>query len=175
MPRSSLCGFTECSACQKNKSLGGLFSSNCIHWGGDGHSKRFLTFSLYHTVQQLPHQVIALYYKWNKNFMQPYLRLGFFPSSSSLGSVVFSAPFSFCSFLLMSSLIFSLLSESYSSSASVSSSTSPSASSSVWKNTLTFTIREKQLRSKRDGIYHLNSMSDVPQLYLLMPSSPFSF
>lgn len=28
MPRSSLCGFTECSACQKNKSLGGLFSSN---------------------------------------------------------------------------------------------------------------------------------------------------
>lgn len=60
-----------------------------------------------------------------------YLRLTFFSRSSSPRSVDFSV-FSFCNFLLMRSLIFSLLSESYSSSASPSS-MSPSDSSPPWR------------------------------------------
>lgn len=78
--------------------------------------------------------------------IRSYLRLDFFPRSSSSRSVVFSAPLSFCSFLLMSSLIFSLFSGSRSSSVSTSSlSTSPSTSSSDWKNQIKRTIREKRL------------------------------
>lgn len=105
---------------------------------------------------QLPHQVVMWYYNWENTthgFQQikhdikitppparyhwhfyvenhSYLRLIFFSRSSSLRSVAFSV-FSFCNFLLMRSLIFSLLSESYSSSASPSS-MSPSDSSSLW-------------------------------------------
>lgn len=104
--------------------------------------------------QQLPHQAVMRYYNcgnttptvqtwhqrtppsagYNLHFYaenHSYLRLIFFSRSSSLRSVDFSV-FSFCNFLLMRSLIFSLLSESYSSSASPSS-MSPSDSSSPWQ------------------------------------------
>lgn len=43
---SSLCGFPKCSPCQKNKSLGGLFSFICIHWKREGNSKQFVTLCI---------------------------------------------------------------------------------------------------------------------------------
>lgn len=74
---------------------------------------------------------------------------------SSRCSGIFSWPFSFFSFLLTCSLIFSLLSELYSSSASESS--SASSSLSVWINTMTLKIRDMSpwvLSDSKDMEFH---------------------
>lgn len=61
-PHVALWGFTKRSASHKNKSLGGLlFCLTEIIGEGDS------LFLCIREVQQLPHQVITLYYKWNKN------------------------------------------------------------------------------------------------------------
>lgn len=61
-PHVALWGFTKRSASHKNKCLGGLlfYLPEII---GEGDS----FFLCIREVQQLPHQVIMLYYKWNKN------------------------------------------------------------------------------------------------------------
>lgn len=120
-------------------------------------SKRVCGLFIRSVDQQLPRPVVMRYYNWENTTRglqqfeydikitpppagyhlhfyvknHSYLRLIFFSRSSSLRSVDFSV-FSFCNFLLMRSLIFSLLSESYSSSASPSS-MSPSDSSPPWR------------------------------------------
>lgn len=61
-PHVALWGFTKHSVSHKNKSLGGLlFCLTEIIGEGDS------VFLCIREVQQLPHQVITLYYKWNKN------------------------------------------------------------------------------------------------------------
>lgn len=85
-----------------------------------------------------------------------YLRLVFFSRSSSLRSVDFS-DFSFCNFLLMRSLIFSLLSESYSSSAS------PSDSSSVcWENVEFYDLWQQWHKLPKSPSLHFALLTSAP-------------